>query len=374
MQLHLEAAKDFHFRYSFSSDYADPLYSDGAGVCGQNYQHANLVTVNASNCVGSSGAAAKCATIHLFVSEQTVPRDLPRLSDYSTDEPYWMFFHGAICYADGDVELTPSPDQDAFYQGIPFGPTPNVVATIFVPGLREPNNQRGPSFSAAAQNAARKALASVVFPDQGQDIQRLLISNIKSVEASGARRGLRASPSPGAESGLSFEVTIYLEEHQELDRVKENLDKAAATAVRQALVDRLRGAWNGSSVTVKSKRNSVASAQVGAGEACSAHWMCEQRSVAAGGNDFCHADSTCQSCFTCITDTRDSVDSKCPQDRCPNSGGFPECLDGEKLLKEHLQSCKTTHAFEIWKYGKKEDGPPSIAPVKLSDTSVCGFM
>ena len=56
------------------------------------------------------------------------------------------------------------------------------------------------------------------------------------------------------------------------------------------------------------------------------------------------------------------TDKQCPQDRCPNSGGFPACIDGTKLLETHLASCKAKHAFEIWKYGKREDGPPRIKP------------
>lgn len=46
---------------------------------------------------------------------------------------------------------------------------------------------------------------------------------------------------------------------------------------------------------------------------------------------------------------------------CPGSGGFPQCIDGQKFLKQ-TTSCPSTFSFEVWKYRSKDQGSPQVVP------------
>jgi hypothetical protein len=94
------------------------------------------------------------------------------------------------------------------------------------------------------------------------------------------------------------------------------------------------------------------SLKVGEGGACKSHYHC------AGTGLFCSSRQVCEPCRFCSIDAFDSIDGICPQTLCPKSGGFPECVDGEKLLDE-IGKCKSSYAFSVWRYG---DPKMRVAP------------
>ena len=58
----------------------------------------------------------------------------------------------------------------------------------------------------------------------------------------------------------------------------------------------------------------------------------------------------------------DAVDGVCPQALCPDSGGFPECVNIESLFKE-VKNCKSSYVFSVWKYADARAGtPPEVQP------------
>jgi len=70
----------------------------------------------------------------------------------------------------------------------------------------------------------------------------------------------------------------------------------------------------------------------------------------------------CQPCATCVIDSRDSYNGVCPQDLCPNSGGYPRCVDASAFLAPLESTCSDHHAFSIWKYGTQAEGSPQVIP------------
>jgi hypothetical protein len=91
------------------------------------------------------------------------------------------------------------------------------------------------------------------------------------------------------------------------------------------------------------------SLKVGEGGACTSHYSCT-------AGLFCSAQKVCKTCRFCQIDKFDAVDGTCPQDLCPKSGGFPECVDGAKLVQE-LATCQSSYPFSVWCYNE-----PGLAP------------
>ncbi|KAJ1469913.1 hypothetical protein T484DRAFT_1849912 [Baffinella frigidus] len=63
----------------------------------------------------------------------------------------------------------------------------------------------------------------------------------------------------------------------------------------------------------------------------------------------------------CLINERDAIDGECPQQFCPGTGSSPSCVDAAKLLAP-LSSCKASHAFSIWRFGKEAQGAPRVIP------------
>jgi len=91
--------------------------------------------------------------------------------------------------------------------------------------------------------------------------------------------------------------------------------------------------------------NIPANAQLTGEEKCSSHYDC-----LAG--HFCASWGTCDACGFCEVDAWDAIDGRCPRDTCPNSGGFPKCLDGQ-LLADMVQPCPNVYDLEVWRYTEK---------------------
>jgi hypothetical protein len=50
--------------------------------------------------------------------------------------------------------------------------------------------------------------------------------------------------------------------------------------------------------------------------------------------------------------TQDSIDGVCPKSKaCPSPGGFPQCIDGQKLVNS-IKNCRSSYDFEVWEYNK----------------------
>ncbi len=94
------------------------------------------------------------------------------------------------------------------------------------------------------------------------------------------------------------------------------------------------------------------SVRVGEGMPCLSHYHCTATGL------FCSSKKICRPCRFCNIDQFDSIDGICPQALCPNSGGFPECVDGDKLLQE-IRKCESSHDFSVWTYN---NGQPGVAP------------
>jgi hypothetical protein len=90
--------------------------------------------------------------------------------------------------------------------------------------------------------------------------------------------------------------------------------------------------------------------KVGAGGPCLSHFHCTPTGL------FCSSRKVCEPCRFCSIDRFDAVDGMCPQELCPKSGGFPECVDGERLLQD-LKQCKSSYPFSVWRYMETEVAP-----------------
>jgi hypothetical protein len=95
--------------------------------------------------------------------------------------------------------------------------------------------------------------------------------------------------------------------------------------------------------------------QVGAGGTCRSHYECTRTGL------FCSVRGKCEACRYCSIDAVDSIDGVCPQELCPLSGGFPECVDATKLV-ENVQSCKAQYPFAVWRYTDDHQKRPQVKP------------
>eukprot|EP00960_Hanusia_phi_P072158 767716-Hanusia_phi.AAC.1 len=94
-------------------------------------------------------------------------------------------------------------------------------------------------------------------------------------------------------------------------------------------------------------------------EPCFTHYDCPDGGFCyqVDGYDF----GICTECSFCVVDRRDAFNGVCPQDKCPGSGGYPECVDASKVLSYLNTNCKDNHDFEVWKYAPKGQ-TPSVIP------------
>jgi hypothetical protein len=98
------------------------------------------------------------------------------------------------------------------------------------------------------------------------------------------------------------------------------------------------------------------STKVSQGGSCRSHYHCTPTGL------FCSSKKVCESCRLCSTDKFDSIDGTCPQDLCPKSGGFPECVDSDKLLKD-IKKCQASYPFSVWSYvDAKTEVVPEVQP------------
>lgn len=70
---------------------------------------------------------------------------------------------------------------------------------------------------------------------------------------------------------------------------------------------------------------------------------------------FCASDNQCDVCVQC-QDNAKAVDGTCPQDLCPGSGDFPECISAEKLMEDF--TCPDKYTFQVRKFF---NDTPSVA-------------
>jgi len=87
-----------------------------------------------------------------------------------------------------------------------------------------------------------------------------------------------------------------------------------------------------------------------------------------GPGMFCSKDKDCNTCGWCMDDSS-AVDGRCPQDLCPGSGGLPECISAEKLLKDF--NCPDKYKFEVRKFFK--DTPAVVWPAKVKPRYLTPF-
>ncbi len=90
-------------------------------------------------------------------------------------------------------------------------------------------------------------------------------------------------------------------------------------------------------------------AQLSGREKCSSHYDCLN-------GYFCASWGTCDLCGFCEVDAWDAVDGRCPIDTCPNSGGFPHCVDAQKL-SDIIKPCNNQYDFEVWKFTEQMHNP-----------------
>jgi hypothetical protein len=100
--------------------------------------------------------------------------------------------------------------------------------------------------------------------------------------------------------------------------------------------------------------------QVAEGGPCRSHYDCTKTDL------FCSSRKTCESCRFCSIDKVDSIDGICPKALCPTSGGFPECVDGETLVRE-VQTCQSSYPFSVWRHNTsyppaKPEVQPEVKP------------
>ncbi|EKX47388.1 hypothetical protein GUITHDRAFT_106834 [Guillardia theta CCMP2712] len=143
-----------------------------------------------------------------------------------------------------------------------------------------------------------------------------------------------------------------------------NLEVVAVdTSFKAALASLLTGYPAAFPHTSLSLRSSSISSQLqtsGFYEACVTHYDCPDSAfcyrVPDAGYDF----GVCLECSFCIVDSRDSYTGHCPQDKCPGSGGYPECIDASKILSYLDTNCKDNHEFEVWKFNARGKTPTVI--------------
>eukprot|EP00960_Hanusia_phi_P035404 751685-Hanusia_phi.AAC.1 len=88
---------------------------------------------------------------------------------------------------------------------------------------------------------------------------------------------------------------------------------------------------------------------------CDTHYDCKS-------GLFCSKENICLPCASCVVDFSDAYNGFCPQDLCPNSGGYPRCVDASTFLAPLATSCSDHHAFSVWKYGTMAEGSPQVIP------------
>jgi hypothetical protein len=80
---------------------------------------------------------------------------------------------------------------------------------------------------------------------------------------------------------------------------------------------------------------------------CSNHSDCR----AALAAPLCATGGLCVPCQFCQVDADDTADGRCPQDTCPGTGGWPQCVDGRALVRRATPaSCPARISFGVWKY------------------------
>jgi len=96
--------------------------------------------------------------------------------------------------------------------------------------------------------------------------------------------------------------------------------------------------------------------------ACTRHEDCDPNifdKFTGAPGQFCTIFGYCDACSFCQVDQEDSIDGVCPQEPCPGSGGFPECIDAQAIMKEW--ECPATYDFEVYKFASKGT-PVTVKP------------
>eukprot|EP00292_Cryptomonas_paramecium_P003899 CAMPEP_0113705028 /NCGR_PEP_ID=MMETSP0038_2-20120614/26887_1 /TAXON_ID=2898 /ORGANISM="Cryptomonas paramecium" /LENGTH=730 /DNA_ID=CAMNT_0000629955 /DNA_START=123 /DNA_END=2311 /DNA_ORIENTATION=- /assembly_acc=CAM_ASM_000170 len=80
---------------------------------------------------------------------------------------------------------------------------------------------------------------------------------------------------------------------------------------------------------------------------CTSHADC----VKALEAPLCGSGGMCVPCSYCQIDKDDSIDGVCPQTYCNGSGGWPRCLDGDRLTRSVTSdACPSQIPFAVWNY------------------------
>ncbi len=92
-----------------------------------------------------------------------------------------------------------------------------------------------------------------------------------------------------------------------------------------------------------------------------------------GPGQFCDITGSCDTCGWCQDDATNPIDGTCPQDLCPGSGGFPQCVDAAKMLRDF--KCPERYKFEVRKYKDiVPEWPPQVAlPSKVQQRFLTPF-
>jgi hypothetical protein len=140
---------------------------------------------------------------------------------------------------------------------------------------------------------------------------------------------------------VSLNMSILCKSVQDMTRIATGLTQPGAR--RQFTVPI-------NSIVVKPNLPSASFSPSQIGGPCLSHYDC----VAPGL--FCSSQKKCQPCSRCSIDSQDSVDGICPRILCPLAGGFPQCVDPDKLVSA-VQSCKSSYDFEVWTYNQNKIQP-----------------
>jgi len=161
------------------------------------------------------------------------------------------------------------------------------------------------------------------------------------------RRSAQADRRAVTDGSIVLTLKTIFESNDDAQTYKDILILRASESAVSARFNELGGSGG---ATLQSITVVVAAAKTADGMFCQSHWECEDGFACLDVNDFSQGPPTCQPCDRCMYND-DAYNNVCDQDKCPDTGKFPECVNGTKLAESFV--CPDNYAFEVWTYTER---------------------